>query len=50
MAADDDEILILKFVRNFELNVRDVCEKVRLQIAEMRARRRRRECQARSER
>ena len=43
MAPDEDEILILMFVKNFELNIRDVCEKVRFQIAEMRARRRRRE-------
>ena len=50
MAPDEDEILILMFVKNFELNIRDVCEKVQFQIAEMRARRRRGECQARSKR
>ena len=50
MAPDEDESLILIFVKKFELNIRDVCEKIRCQIAEMRARRRRRECQARSER
>ena len=35
MAPDEDEILILMFVKNFELNIRDVCEKVRFQIAEI---------------
>ena len=43
MAPDEDEFLILMFVKNFELNIRDVCEKVRFQIAERRSRRRRRE-------
>ena len=48
MAPDEDEILILIVAKKFELSIRDVCQKVRFQIAEMRARRR--ECQARSER